>query len=233
MKSRISITRRIALALTGHAARVLPLARRSWAEAMEMEILVIERDADALSWAAGCVFASYLERIVAMNLLHTRGARIVLVFPVIFLAAREFFAPILTLAYRLQGTGLARILGAVTPGDDYHRFIPLMNATPIWLQGMWLVSGLLFLGSAWQLLRNNRTYFEFFVLALALESIAMIFEHAMPAYRDAFSFSSPNFRRDVLIPVAMFTFPFMVAAVLWLMTRGRQRPAQTDFPDVP
>jgi len=222
MNSRGSIIRRLALALARHAARVLPNARDAWAKAMGQEIHFIESDRDALSWAVGCVLASYLERIFAMNLLHTRAARIVLVFPVLFLAAREFLAPVLTLAYRLQGTVLAQMLGSVTPGDDYHRFIPLMNAIPFWLQGMWVISGVLFLASAWLLLRNNKAVFEIFILALALELTAMIFEHAVPAYREAFSFPSPNLRRDVLIPAANFTFPLVMAGVLWLMTRRTQ-----------
>ena len=219
MKAPISFLRRIAFSLVAHAARILPHTRTSWADAMEQEIHYVEGDREALAWAIGCVVASYLERIVAMDLLHTRAARIVLVFPVLFLAAREFLAPVLTLAYRLQGTGLAGILGAVTPGDDYHRFIPLMNAIPFWVQGMWVVSGMLFLASAWLLLRNSKAVFEFFILALAIEMIAVTFEHAVPAFREAFSFSVPNFRRDVLIPVAQIVIPFLIAGVLWLMTR--------------
>ena len=160
-----------------------------------------------------------------MDLLHTRTARIVLVLPVFFLAAREFLAPVLTLAYRLQGTGLAKLLGAVTPGDDYHRFIPLMNAIPFWLQGMWTASGILFLASAWLLLRNKKLAFDVFALALALELIAMVLEQATPGYRNAFSFSTPNFRRDVLIPIANFAFPFLVAGVLWPITRPARHGA--------
>ena len=123
-----------------------------------------------------------------------------------------------------HGIDLEGIDRSVTPGDDYHRFIPLMNAIPFWLQGMWVMSGMLFLASAWLLLRNNRAAFEFFVLALELELIAMMFEHAVPAYREAFSFSSPNFRRDVVIPVAQIVSPFLIAGVLWLMTRRVSTP---------
>lgn len=154
-----------------------------------------------------------------MNLFHTRAARLVLVLPVIFLSVQEFFAPVLTLAYRLHDTGAAKMMGGFTPGGDYRRFIPVMDATPLALQVLWAAAGVLFLVSAWLLLRNNRATFQFFLCALALSLIGSLFAHTLPAYREAFSFSPPNFRRDVLMPAAQMVLPFLVAAVLWRMTR--------------
>lgn len=46
--------------------QVLPDARSWWAEAMHQEVLNIDSDFAALRWAAGCVYASYSERIKAM-----------------------------------------------------------------------------------------------------------------------------------------------------------------------
>ena len=61
------LLRRLASALLAHAARTLPRRRASWAEAIEAEAQHIESDAAALRWAVGCVFASYRERIRAMD----------------------------------------------------------------------------------------------------------------------------------------------------------------------
>ncbi len=45
-----------------HAAWVLPAARGPWAKAMQHEIPQIENDLEALTWAGGCLAASYVER---------------------------------------------------------------------------------------------------------------------------------------------------------------------------
>jgi hypothetical protein len=58
--------RRIALALVGHAAWMLPQARGQWGKAMQHELPRIENDVEALIWAVGCVTASYVERVRAM-----------------------------------------------------------------------------------------------------------------------------------------------------------------------
>jgi hypothetical protein len=52
-------SRRIAVMLARHAARTLPLARSSWAEAMWRELDYIDDDRAALHWAIGCVTTSY------------------------------------------------------------------------------------------------------------------------------------------------------------------------------
>ena len=62
MSTGVSILRRLASTLIRHAARVLPPARSQWGEAMKNEIHHIDDDLEALSWAAGCVVASYVER---------------------------------------------------------------------------------------------------------------------------------------------------------------------------
>jgi hypothetical protein len=61
MTARISLLRRLSVALIAHAGYVLPPARSSWAKAMKNELQHIESDTEALRWAAGCVIASYLE----------------------------------------------------------------------------------------------------------------------------------------------------------------------------
>jgi hypothetical protein len=67
MTKRPSLLRRMAIALMEHAAWVLPSARGPWAKAMQHELPQIENDLDALAWAAGCLFAGYVERARAMT----------------------------------------------------------------------------------------------------------------------------------------------------------------------
>jgi hypothetical protein len=62
MKERVSLPKRIALALMAHACRVLPSTRSEWGEAMKHELEHIDGNWMALRWSAGCVVASYIER---------------------------------------------------------------------------------------------------------------------------------------------------------------------------
>jgi len=68
-RSNGRLLRRLGSGLVAHAARVLPRARREWAQAMSSEIWHIPDDAAAFKWACGCVLASYYERIRTMG--HT------------------------------------------------------------------------------------------------------------------------------------------------------------------
>lgn len=62
MSARVSLLRRIAVALVHHAGAILPPSRSSWAEAMKSELHHIEGNVAAVRWAAGCVLASYVEK---------------------------------------------------------------------------------------------------------------------------------------------------------------------------
>jgi hypothetical protein len=221
--SAASIVRRVALILAHHAARILPSVRSSWAEAMIREVEFIESDRAALAWAVGSVLASYAERVRSMNLIHTLWVSWMLAVLALWQALRMFFAPSLTIAYRLHELGIANALGARTPGDDYHRFIPLMDATPNWLLGIWVLSGLLCLATAWRLLRNRHGAYPFFVAALLLQLAGEAVVYLMPAYaqiaHDTFTFAQANFRRDYLIPTAQLIIPAMLAVTLWWKDR--------------
>lgn len=63
----MSFARHMAHALAHHAASGLPWERAAWAEPMRQEVDSIEDDLAALRWAAGCVVATYSERINAMG----------------------------------------------------------------------------------------------------------------------------------------------------------------------
>ena len=149
-----ALPRLIARALMRHAARVMPSGEKNWGAAMQNELQVIEDDHVALNWAIGCVIVGYGERMNA--LLQTWYARAALALLIGVLALREFFAPLLILAYRTQELGLAHFLGLRTAGDDYRRLIPLMDATPAWLPLLWWCSESLEQRFGSAVLRNMR-----------------------------------------------------------------------------
>ena len=215
MNPRPSGLRRIAFALMAHAARVLPPARSPWAEAMKQELHHIEGDLDAFTWAAGCVLASYVERSKVMNLIGMWYVRAFLALLIAGEVLSMLFATVLTAAYRLRYLGVATFIGGFTPGDDYRRFIPLMNATPWWLHGLWVAAAVLFFASGWQLLRNSRAAFPLFAAAWILGTAGNLISQSLPAYREVFSFPAPLFTRDYLIPVTTTLLPVLIAAALW------------------
>lgn len=219
MSAPLSFSRRMALTLMKHAAQVLPPARSPWGEAMKHELHHIEGDLEALTWAVGCVIASYVERSKVMNVIHTWYARGLLTLLIGTQVLSMLFATVLTAAYRLHYLGVAALLGGFTPGDDYHRFIPLMDATPWWIHGLWVAASVLFFVSAVQLLRNRRAAFPLFAAAWVLGAVGNLISQSMPAYREAFSFPAPLFTRDYLIPAVTALVPVFIAAALWAHAR--------------
>jgi hypothetical protein len=215
MTARPTLLRRAAFALMAHAAQVLPAARSPWAEAMQHELHHIEGDVDAVTWAVGCVLASYVERSKVMNAIHTWYGRGLLTLLIAGEVLSMLFATVLTAASRLHYLGVAAFLGGLTPGDDYRRFIPLMNATPWWMHGLWVAAAVLFVVCAVQLLRDSRAAFPLFAAAWVLGTAGNLISQSMPAYREVFSFPAPLFTRDYLIPAATALVPMLIAAALW------------------
>lgn len=219
MSARASLLRRFASGLMAHAAKILPAARSSWAEGMRNELDHIEGDLEALTWAAGCVLASYLERSKVMDVMHTWYARGVLALLIVSQALSFLFATVLTAAYRLHYLRVATFLGGFAPGDDYRRFIPLMDATPWSVHGLWVSASLLFFVSAWQLLRNRPAAFPVFAAAWILGAAGNLMSRAIPAYREVFAFPEPLFTRDYLLPAVGALVPALIAAALWARSR--------------
>src|SRR5215470_6670186 len=74
MNATPSRLRRLADTLARHAARVLPSAPSSWAQAMRHELDYITDDKAALRWAFGCLLASYKARFTQRPRLSPRAA---------------------------------------------------------------------------------------------------------------------------------------------------------------
>src|SRR5690349_790262 len=98
----MTMARHVGRLLLDHAARRLSPGRRPWADPMRQEVESIEDDWAALRRAAGCVAASYSERITVM--------RIAPVFPLLAMVALLLF---MLLGYALGGGHLDVILEAL------------------------------------------------------------------------------------------------------------------------
>jgi hypothetical protein len=201
--------RRIAHALMGHAVRVMPSGGMNWGAAMRNELEAIEDDRVALHWAVGCVMAGYAERMNVM--LQTWYVRSALACLIALLALREFFAPLLIFAYRMQYLGLAHFLGLRTAGDDYRRLVPLMDATPAWLPVLWAASGLLYLFALWQMLHRNRASYVPFGLAFGLDAVGELMAMWLESSTGVGAGPIP------LIRAAGFLLTLSTGFVLWRM----------------
>lgn len=219
MSPRPSTSRRLAVILMQHAARVLPEAHSPWGDAMRNELDHIESDRQALTWAFGCLIAGYVERVNSVSVIHKWYTRIFLALLIGTQVLAFLFATVLTAAYRTGHLQVASFMGSFTPGDDYHRFIPLMDATPWWIHVMWVSASVLFFACAWQLFRQRRAAFLLFAIAWILGTAGNLIGQTLPEYRQTFSFSTPLFTRDYLVPAATALLPVLIAAAVWVHGR--------------
>src|SRR5258708_37469607 len=102
-----------------------------------------------------------------------------------FEVVQALFAPMMVVSYRLGDIGVTGTLGGLTPGDDYRRFIPLMDTANELPLSLWSVSGILFIAAAWQLVRTRRAAFGLFALAYVLSRIRSGGGTLVLAYLDA------------------------------------------------
>jgi len=206
-----TLRRRIAKALMRHVAQVMP--SKQWGAAMRNEVEAIEDDRVALRWAMGCVVAGYSERMNAM--LQTWYFRSALACLIVLLALREFFAPLLIFAYRMEYLGLAHFLGLRTAGDEYRRLIPVMDATPSWIIALWVAAGLLYLVALWQMLRRTGASYMLFFLGCGLDLAGVL------AIRSIEASTGITVEPIPMVRLAGFVLTFSVGLVLWRMTWKR------------
>jgi hypothetical protein len=208
-----ALRRRLAKKLMRHAACIMPAREKNWGEAMQNELQVIEDDQVALHWAFGCVIAGYTERLSA--LLQSWYGRSALACLIALLAVREFFAPLLIFAYRMQYLGLAHFLGLRTAGDDYRRLIPVMDATPAWLPVLWVAAGLLYLVALWRMLRRADGSAAPFFLGFALELVGIGAVQSVQAATGIIITPNP------IVRAAGVALTLAAGLLLWWATRKR------------
>lgn len=213
------LLRRAANMVLHHAASVLPSRHAVWADAMRNELPHIAGDGEALRWALGCLLASYLERLRIPPVIQSLWFRIALGVVILGRAVDLLFATLLTLAYRAHWLGLARFLGAFTPGGDYRRLVPLLDSTPWYVHALWLGGAMLSLVAAGQLLRNRATAFLTFAAGCALGAAGEIIGQRLPEFRAVFASTPQQVFRDNLASTVRIAALVLVGVALWIHRR--------------
>lgn len=223
--------RSVARWLSAHAAAVMPARRRFWAEGMLHEPEHIENEGAALRWAMGAVFTAYLER--ATQICGALPVRVLLAFPMLFVATQAAFAQCMTLAWRCHWMRYLDAAGSLTPGDDFRRFVPLMEFVPAWYIAGGIAAAVLILIAVVAHLRGRRSGLVLFVagvgLSLGIEWLVTLLPGYTAASSRVFGFQDVNAVRDWVIPAAARLLPLCLAVLLWLGSRNPAgKPAQED-----
>jgi len=129
------MVRALAERLLDHAAKVMPAARRDWAQAMRAELTVITSADDALAFAAGCVWAAYRERISPMRIALLAGRLAVAVVSLLTAAAHAFLPlQMLAIVVDLKRHGLNGWAGGfrLFRGQTADSAVAGLLSTPVW-----------------------------------------------------------------------------------------------------
>jgi hypothetical protein len=151
------------------ASHLMPRVQRRWMAATRNELHAIGDDRAALRWALGGLRTACMARCRSLHLLDHRSVRWSGALISLYCALSVMFPTLLTLALGLQRTRLLEALGQVTPGDDWHRFVPLMEQLPDWLHAMLLWAGCCYMAGALGLLRRRGTAAIALVAGVALD----------------------------------------------------------------
>jgi hypothetical protein len=221
-------TRRLAEGLARAAARMAPADRSEWGTAMLAELDHVSGDGRALRWASGCLLAAALWRLDATELGRGPAARILLALAIGVQVLRALFAPVMVLSWRLGALDVTAALGRQTPGDDYRRFIPLMQAVPDEVMFAELSAAVLFVLAALTIRRGGKLALWLFLGAVLADMASAALGHLSPemnaARAHAWTFANHSLRRDVLVPLAGILYPAGLALGLWWVSLpGRRR----------
>jgi hypothetical protein len=150
-----------------------------------------------------------------MKLMDNIPVRLGLAALLAFKAFDDLFATALTLAYRLRLGSATEGLGQLTPGDDYARLIPLIQAVPGWLHALWVLAGLLYLIAIARLFWRKRGAHILVLAALGLEIVAAVVGRPVSEATGVVVNPNPSLAASVIIP---FALPLMLALLLWRQT---------------
>lgn len=123
---------------------------------------------------------------------------------------------VMTAAYRLRSVGLTEGLGRMTPGDDYQRLIPLMDAIPAWLHAMLVAAGTCYLITAICLVARRRTASLVLLAGVTIEFSSQALSKPILATAGVIVTPNPSVLAAVLLPVV---FPLLLAVAAWSGSR--------------
>jgi len=121
------------------------------------------------------------------------------------------FATVLTAAYRLNNTRLTEGLGSMTPGDNYNRLIPLMEAIPWWLHGLMILAAILYLIAIVRVLLGMGRAQIPVLAAVVVELIAQMVGRPIIAATGVMANPNPSILASLILP---FVLPLLLAMVL-------------------
>ncbi len=205
--------RRMALILGGHARWVLWKRNAFWAEGIEQEIHHIRDDRAALSWAAGCVFASYREALRS-HLVNGILPRAFLAALIFYLAGQNVVGPAQALGCYVHLSASALDVLALFPDD---RIICVYwPSVPLAVQAASLLAGGLFALSAIALIGKKVAALRWFALAFLPATVTFALEQVLPALR----FYSPSVLFGPLLThvlIGRAVIPLLIAMALYLV----------------
>ncbi len=210
-----SPARPIAHALVRGAAVVLPASHQRWAAAMLHETAYVGTDAEAVRWAAGCLYAACVQRARSLYLLDSAAIRITATLLAGFRVLDVGMPTLLTLAHRAGGAGAAS-LGGLTPGDDYVRLVPLMDALPIWLHGLVVSAVVMYALAAAATWGRRSMAAAFWCMAIVAEQSASFAARPILADVGVVVVQHPSVLAAVLLPIVM---PVLFALASWSGSR--------------
>jgi hypothetical protein len=150
-----------------------------------------------------------------MKIMDFLIVRLALAALIAFKALDDVFATALTMAYRMNFLGMAERLGRLTPGDNYSRLIPLMDAVPLWLHGLWVSAGILYLVSIWLVIRGAGKAYLPVLGAVLFEVAARFLGKPVIEASGVIVNPNPSLIASVVIP---YILPLLIALVLWRFT---------------
>ena len=146
-----------------------------------------------------------------MKIIDLSVVRLVLGALIALKALDAFFATALTIAYRMNLVGTAERLGRLTPGDDYARLIPLMDAVPLWLHILWVLAGILYLIAIVRVVRGMGRAHIPVLAAVSFEVVTMLVGRPIIEATGVVVNPNPSVVATVVIP---FVLPLLLAIVL-------------------
>jgi len=116
----------------------------------------------------------------------------------------------------MSALGAAERLGRLTAGDDYSRLIPLMDAVPFWLHGLWVLAAVLYLTAIARFALRKGSAHVLVLAALGVEFVANEIGRPIVAATGVIVNPEPSVLAGLIFP---FVLPFMLAVVLWMASR--------------
>ena len=143
-----------------------------------------------------------------MKLLEFWIVRFGLAFWIALQVLNGVFDGVFVLSYKFHALRITQFLGLRTEGDDYRRFIPLMNGTPTWEPAVSFLASAFYLAAMVQVLKRHRSATGLFSAGLVLSVVLWVQTLATPAVQ---AFSAAHLRRDALL----YVITALVGMLLW------------------